>query len=242
MDPNKIFKALEYLRSRGHPGYKDFNMQEEHINRCRVADVEGYNNLFGSDEVLEELETLEIDGLQKNVIDEIDEESEVLNDELYYKENDPVAKFQFDYDRPTFLTEKYPEVVVAEESTGQELCFAPGEGRYPSDILLDKSWDINAFPMLHPNGKFGLNDRREITVKLTDQSYFKQRIRNKDSRFIDNKAYLYSSVAYVERKQLQSNINLSYTKGEKSIAADGAIQYELDDAFQVFENIKNTPR
>ena len=46
----------------------------------------------------------------------------------------------------------------------------------------------------------------------------------------------------MERKQLQSNINLSYTRGKKTTADDGSIQYELDDAFQVFENIKNTPR
>ena len=98
---------------------------------------------------------------------------------------------------------------ATEESNCKELSFAPGEGRYPSDILLDKSWDINAFPLLHPNGKYGLNEKRETTVKLTDQSYFKQRFRNEDSRFIDNKAYLYYSVAYVERKQLQNNINLS---------------------------------
>ena len=67
---------------------------------------------------------------------------------------------------------------------------APGEGKYPADILMDKSWNINAFTLLHPNGKYGLHEKREITVKLTDQSYFKQRIRNKDCRFIDNKAYL----------------------------------------------------
>ena len=167
-------------------------------------------------------------------------EEEELDEESYYKENDPVAKFQFDYDRSTCLTEKYPEVSVTEESNNQELCFAPGEGKYPKDILMDKSWDINAFPLLHPNGKFGLNEKRETTVRLTEQTYFKQRIRNKNSQFIDNKAYLYSAVAYVERKQLQSNINLSYTKGKKSTAADGSIQYKLDDAFQVFENIKNT--
>ena len=28
VDPNKIFKALEYLRESGHPGYKDFNTKE----------------------------------------------------------------------------------------------------------------------------------------------------------------------------------------------------------------------
>ena len=232
------------MRACGHPGYRDFNTRDEYINRCRLADEKGYKSLFEpdyeEDEINEELDPLVLDGIQEAVTDEID--TDILDDELYYKANDPVAKFQFDYDRSSCLTEKYPEVAVEEQPNNHELCFAPGEGRYPSDILLDKSWDINAFPLLHPNGKCGLNEKRELTVKLTDQSYFKQRIRNKDSSFIDNKAYLYSAVAFVERKQLQSNINLSYTKGKKSTAADGAIQYELDDAFQVFENIKNTPR
>ena len=35
---------------------------------------------------------------------------------------------------------------------------------------------------------------------------------------------------------------MSFTKGKKLNLVDGIIQYELDDAFQVFENIKNTPR
>ena len=96
--------------------------------------------------------------------------------------------------------------------------------------------------MLHPDGTCALNEKRENTVKLTDQSYFKQRIRNKNPQFIENKAYLYSAVAFIERKQLQSNINLSFTKGKKSKTAVGSIQYQLDDAFQVFEIIKNTPR
>ena len=80
---------------------------------------------------------------------------------------------------------------------------------------MDKSWDINAFPLLHPNGKYGLNHERTNKSRLTDQNYFKQRFRNKDRRFIDNKAYLYSAVSYIEKKQLQNNINLSFTKGKK---------------------------
>ena len=123
---------------------------------------------------MEELEPIDVDDIQEVVNDELDDkETEILDDELYYKANDPVAKFQFDYDRSTCLTEKYPETGSTEQSTGNNLSFAPGEGRYPSDILMDKSWDVNAFPLLHPNGKYGLNEKREATVKLTDQSYFK---------------------------------------------------------------------
>ena len=80
------------------------------------------------------------------------------------------------------------------ESSNQEHCFAPGEVKYPSDILMDKSWDINAFPLFHTNGKFGLNEKTEIIVRLTEQNSFKQRKGNKNSQFIDNKAYLYSDM------------------------------------------------
>ena len=101
-----------------------------------------------------------------------------------------MAKFQIDYDRSSCLTDKYPEASASLPSDGGDLSFAPGEGKYPSDILMDKSWDINAFPMLHPSGKCGLNEKREKTVKLTDQNYFKQRLRNKNPQFVQNKAYL----------------------------------------------------
>ena len=53
---------------------------------------------------------------------------------------------------------------------------------------------------------------------------------------------MYSAVSYIERKQLQNNINLSFTKGKKSTSPDGSIHYQLEDAYQVFDNIKNTGR
>ena len=154
---------MEHLKASGHPGYTDFDTREQYINRCYETDKEGYDSFFGETYQIDEvMEMLEVNGTEE---EELDEES-------YYKENDPVAKFQFDYDRSTCLTEKYPEISVTEESNEQELCFAPGEGKYPKDILMDKSWDINAFPLFHPNGKFGLNEKRGTTVRLTDQCYF----------------------------------------------------------------------
>ena len=76
-----------------------------HINRCREGDREGCESLFGpdneEDEILDELEPLDVGKMQEAVIDEIsDKKTDILNDELYYKANDPVAKFQFDYDTP----------------------------------------------------------------------------------------------------------------------------------------------
>ena len=197
VDPNKIFKALEFLKACGHPGYKDFDSREEYLARCKNLDEDGYESVFGleyeDDDLLEDLKAENIVFGDNNVNDEVlGTDTDDVDDEVYYKTNDPVAKFQFDYDRSTCMTEKFPEVSVNNQSE-EEYCFAPGEGKYPSDILMDKSWDINAFPLLHPNGEYGLNHNRES--KLTDQNYFKQRFRNKDQRFINNKAYLYSAVS-----------------------------------------------
>ena len=55
VDPNKIFKALKYLRSSGHPGYKDFDTREAYINRCREEDESGYQSMFGQDCHLDEV-------------------------------------------------------------------------------------------------------------------------------------------------------------------------------------------
>ena len=32
---------------------------------------------------------------------------------------------------------------------------ATGEGKIPSNMMRDNDWDINAFPHLHPTGRFG---------------------------------------------------------------------------------------
>ena len=136
VDPKKSY-------CNGHPSYEDFYTREDYVEHFRLEDEEGYDSLFGGeyaiDEVFEQLASLNTAGAVHNIIDEVnDQEAEAFDAELYYKKNDPVAEFHFDYDRSTCLTEKYPEV-AADESDCQELSFAPGEGKYPSDILLDKS-------------------------------------------------------------------------------------------------------
>ena len=79
-------------------------------------------------------------------------------------------------------------------------------------------------------------------MKLTDQNYFIQRILNKDKRFAESPAYTYAAVAYLEKKQLQRNINLSGTRGRQIENKDGGITYELEDGYTVLDDIKNTPR
>ena len=132
---------------------------------------------------------------------DIDEE---VNEELEYQSNDPIRKYQFNYDKSVCLTENYPE--AAEIENCHKYSFAPGEGKIPENVLMTKDWDILAFPMKNPDGKNGLHQER--TKRLSEQNYFIQRLRNVDTRYSEDPSYLFAAAAYLEKKQLQRNVIL----------------------------------
>ena len=118
---------------------------------------------------------------------------------------------------------------------------APGEGKRPQNLLFDTDWDILAFPHLNsPDGKFGLHHQRE--TKLQDQYYFIQRICNKDPKFARSPAYVYAAVAHTELKQIQRNINVSYSRGKETSSSEGVKTLKMEDPFAVLDDIKQTPR
>ena len=85
----------------------------------------------------------------------VDEE---VKEELEYQKNDPIKKYQFNYDKSVCLTENYPE--AAEIENCHTYSFAPGEGKIPENVLMTKDWDILAFPMKNPDGRNGLHQER----------------------------------------------------------------------------------
>ena len=121
-----------------------------------------------------------------------------------------------------------------------QISLAPREGKIPENILFSDNWDALAFPMKHPDGKNNLHQERP--VRLNDQYYFVQRIRNKDPRFRSDPSYLFSAAAYIEKKQLQRNINVSFLRGKKTTnPKTGESVYNLHDGFTVFDSTSNTP-
>ena len=92
----------------------------------------------------------------------------------------------------------------------------------------------------NPDGSNGKDEERQ--VKSTVQNYFIQRILNMDKRFARCPAYVYAAVAYLEKKQLMRNINISGTRGKEVNDKDGGITYELEDGYTVLDDVKNTPR
>ena len=79
-------------------------------------------------------------------------------------------------------------------------------------------------------------------VKLSDQQYIDQRLKNKDTRFEQCTPWIFAQTAYIEEKQLERNIGISYCKGKKNVSESGERNYTLDDGFAVLDNIKGTPR
>ena len=198
IDPQKIYKALDFLKEKGHPDYlfyDDYNIYEK---RCLVsANKIQYFNDSNVDSIMERTDYLKsLEGKNNDVNLEGDSDEE----EEYHQKHNVVRKFQFDYDRSVCLVDKYPESAVIEDPNEQDqISFAPGEGKYPENILQSENWDAKAFPMKHPDGKNNLHQKRDR--RLTDQYYFVQRLRNKDTRFSTDPAYVFAAAAYLEKKQ-----------------------------------------
>ena len=64
------------------------------------------------------------------------------DEEAHYIKHDPVRKFQFDQNENTCLTNKFPEMLQnddgKENTEDDDFAFAPGEGKTPKNILMDK--------------------------------------------------------------------------------------------------------
>ena len=171
INPDKIFRALECFRKCGNPYYQFFGDLESYQNRCLEEDRQGHDLLFSA----------ENKGKTDGDDEELDSEEEERTEESYTT-RDVIRKHQFDHNRNTCMTNDYPEMFTdMNGKVASELAFAPAEGNCPTNLLDEKDWDVKSWPGLHPDGRFGLHQKRK--VRLTDQQYFGLRILNKDKRF-----------------------------------------------------------
>ena len=147
------------------------------------------------------------------------------------------------------LGNMYPEVQVdvnidnvrsPDDILNEGLSVAPGEGQIPTNILMEEDWDVKSFPHLHPDGRYGLHHKREI--KLSPLQYFNQRLLNKDIRFSSTPSFVYAALGYLEKQQLERNMNIAYNKGTSRMTNEGMKVFHLDDAFAVLGNTKNSPK
>ena len=237
INPEKCFKMLQLLKRERNPHYQFYDDYNIYRERCKNDDFKGYTFIF-DDEVEPILDITEHMKEKKQVRSDDNEElciEEILENE--YLKKDPVRKYQFeDYNKSLCMSNMYPEM-----GPGNSVIVAPGEGKVPQNVLHDDDWDIKAFPHLNsPDGKFGLHFQRE--TRLSNQYYFIQRICNKNPKFARSPAYVYAAVAHTELKQIQRNINVSYSRGKEVRNNDGVKTLKLEDPYAVLDDIKQTPR
>ena len=92
---------------------------------------------------------------------------------------------------------------------------APGEDNLPKYVLLDKDFEVLAFPDLFLFGEDGFHTVEKRDTPLSLRKYYKQRILNVDGCFAKNIEYLFCAQYAADLKQIQSdaNVALCITKG-----------------------------
>ena len=128
----------------GNKFYQDVHTYESYQAICKKLYNDGFNLVFGNESDEENTNQ------DLNINDFI--EDEILKEEI--KPQDPIKKYQFQYDDSVLMTGKYPEISIS---------LAPGENQKPQNILMDPEWDIMAFPALHNgDGSNGKDQERSI--------------------------------------------------------------------------------
>ena len=140
INTKKVYKFLNFLCTMGHPSYKFYDDYKKYEQRCLVEDPIGSTLVFPEAQAdIEDLELYlsnlkhqEMDSrsldITEKVLDQEDienEENDVEKEEQEYIKKDPIRKYQYDYNKTTCMTNKFPE--ADSEST---LSFSPAEGIY----------------------------------------------------------------------------------------------------------------
>ena len=117
---------------------------------------------------------------------------------------------------------------------------APGEGRVPSNILTELNFDVKSVPKHYPTGRFGLHYKRKL--KILPKMYFNQRFLNRDERFSKDACYIFMVSYFLEKYSLEREIKISGQRGKPELGADGEMNLKLNDAFDVFKNVKGSSK
>jgi hypothetical protein len=240
--PNMLVEAVKTLKELGHSGYRNMTVN----NNYELEVQSDLDIIFEDDD--DEVE-------QESIPDDCNDQVDAILDELNNKEDeekeedeevDSIRKFQVQGSSHTCMVPEDPASMVVVNTTKDTICkktqrksdqvyeIAPGEGKTPTNWLRETNFDVNAFPILHPSGKYGLNQERKVPLSL--QKYMIQRTMNKDPRFRHQSSYVFMAQQAVERESLEKQINIAGQRGKPG--SGGQVQ----DPFSIFQNIKGTPK
>ena len=185
INPKKVIAATQHFKDIGHPLYQDIDINQNYVPEVHFDEPDPS---IGQAFTVSEPES------PSNVEDPPENDGEntksvpddASGDEVTDEEDDrleAVKKNQFDQMQHFVMADDHPEskVVTSSSKSIKDLNLAPGEGKIPSSLMRDETWDIGGFPDLHPSGKYGLHHKRD--TKITHQKYFTQRLQNINPQF-----------------------------------------------------------
>ena len=118
---------------------------------------------------------------------------------------------------------------------------APGEARKPQEWLREPTFDIDAFPHLHSEGKYGLH-YKERPKPISPPKYFAQRLMNYKDKFASDADYMFMAQQYLERHLLEAQICMSMKSGTFMEKDDGKqILKPSEDKYSIFQTVPGTP-
>ena len=127
---------LDKLKKNGNKYYQFYDDYNDYQERCKISDPAGYEALINDeiDEVQGKVEAMS-SKVQDTMLDEItretlisdDDENNEEKEEIEYEKNDPIKKFQFEYNKSLCMANKYPEISVNEADS---VSLQQGKKRY----------------------------------------------------------------------------------------------------------------
>ena len=90
------------------------------------------------------------------------------------------------------------------------------------------------------DGRGGINEERK--VKIIKGDFYSTKFLNKNKMYAKNSDYLFVAQQHLERHILEGQINTSGQKGKVSKGSDGTKKISMNNAFDVFGKIADTPQ
>ena len=237
-----------------HSYYQSVFMDEQLLEQSgETTSAENLSNILANEKILN------ISNIDEDSDDDSNDDENPLSsstkEKKHRKKNANPKKMKkqpnYRYNETTLLTPIDPTSNIVVNNTEKTIKkkikknapvieIAPGEGKIPTNWLREKDNDIDSFPELHPEGKFGLDHDR--SQKLTKNKYFGQRIMNEEPMYSENADYLFMAQQSVERSAIEREINMAMSQGSIKTNDKGEKSYiPSDDAYNIFQKIPGTP-
>ena len=237
-----------------HSYYQSVFIDEQLLEQSgETTSAENLSNILANEKILN------ISNIDEDSDDDSNDDENPLSsstkEKKHRKKNENPKKMKkqpnYRYNETTLLTPIDPTSNIVVNNTEKTIKkrikknapvieIAPGEGKIPTNWLREKDNDIDSFPELHPEGRFGLDHDR--SQKLTKNKYYGQRIMNEEPMYSENANYLFMAQQSVERSAIEREINMAMSQGSIKTNDKGEKSYiPSDDAYNIFQKIPGTP-